>query len=272
MKLAIQNHLVPGASLAEQFQRAAACGFDGVELTAWSQPFNNAPFADHAAAIDAARQASGLPVSSLCSSGQNDLIVADPAERARRVDGLIGSLRYAESLGASGVICLPMRRDYPFPDLSPVATQVSIATQLTIHALRQAVANTPDIRAQILLEPLNRYETPFLRTVGHALEICAAVDSPRVTIMADLFHMSIEEATIPAALASTVKHIGHVHVADSNRLLPGHGHTDFVAAFRVLRASGFNGWFAVECGVPGDPMQTLPDAVRYIRDCWEQAG
>ena len=32
-----------------------------------------------------------------------------------------------------------------------------------------------------------------------------------------------------------------------------------------------DGWFALECGVPGDPLQTLPAAVRFLRDCWERA-
>ena len=272
MKLAVQHHLIPGASLAEQFRRAAEFGFDGVELTAWGAPFSGAgAFSDHAAAIDSARQASGLPVSSLCSMGKDDFVHPDPAERRKRLDGLIAALKYAESLGASGVIGLPLRREIPLPDLSPIGDPAALATQLTVHTLREAVRQTPGQAAKILLEPLNRYETPFLKTLAHAGTLCSAAESPRVCIMADLFHMSIEEASLPAALTANAAQIGHVHVADSNRLLPGHGHTDFVGAFRALRTAGYSGWFALECGVPGDALQTLPAAVRYLRQCWDEA-
>jgi sugar phosphate isomerase/epimerase len=273
MKLAVQHHLVPGTTLSEQFQRAAEFGFDGVELTAWGQPFGGAgTFSDHADAIDAAVRESGLPVSTLCSMGKDDYVHPDPAERSNRLNGLVRALRYADALGASGVIGLPVRREIPLPDLSPVADVHTLVTQLTVHTLREAIRQTPDVRARILLEPLNRYESQYLKTLAHARELCNAADSSRVQIMADLFHMSIEEASIPKALAANAPRIGHVHIADSNRLLPGHGHTDFAAAFRPLREAGYDGWFALECGVPGDPMQTLPEAVRYVRGQWDAAG
>ena len=89
--------------------------------------------------------------------------------------------------------------------------------------------------------------------------------------MADLYHMNIEEANLAASIRDNSTFIGHVHLADSNRLLPGHGHTDFVEPFRALRTSGFEGWCALECSVPGEPTETLPAAVRFIRDAWEQA-
>lgn len=272
MKLAVQHHLVPGATLSEQFQRAAEFGFDGVELTAWGQPFAGfGAFTDHAGAIDDAVRASGLPVSTLCSMGKDDYIYPDRDERERRIDGLAAALLYADTLGASGVIGLPVRREIPLPDLSPVADVHTLVTQLTLHTLREAISRTPDSAARILLEPLNRYESQYLKTLAHANELCAAAGSERVRIMADLFHMSIEEANIPAALTANAARIGHVHVADSNRLLPGHGHTDFTAAFRPLREAGYDGWFALECGVPGDPLETLPAAVRYVRECWDAA-
>ncbi|NOG51667.1 MAG: hypothetical protein HND48_21240 [Chloroflexi bacterium] len=55
-------------------------------------------------AISAAMRVSRLPVSSLCSMAKDDLVHADPAERAGRLDGLVNALRAAETLGAAGVI------------------------------------------------------------------------------------------------------------------------------------------------------------------------
>ena len=56
----------------------------------------------------------------------------------------------------------------------------------------------------------------------------------RLGIVADLFHMALDEPDIPAAILDNAALIGHVHLADSNRRLPGQGVTDFKAAFAAL--------------------------------------
>jgi sugar phosphate isomerase/epimerase len=83
--------------------------------------------------------------------------------------------------------------------------------------------------------------------------------------MADFFHMSIEEADITSSIEATSNHIVHIHLADSNRLLPGHGHTDFKKPFQALKKAGFKTYMALECGVPGDPNKTLPECVRFLK-------
>ena len=45
--------------------------------------------------------------------------------------------------------------------------------------------------------------------------------------MADLFHMSIEEANIPSSLYMVRDRLLHVHIADNTREAAGMGHTDF---------------------------------------------
>ena len=77
--------------------------------------------------------------------------------------------------------------------------------------------------------------------------------------------MAIEEADPIAALRSTGMRLGHVHLADSNRLLPGHGHTDFGAFMRALEEMGFGGAASLECRIPGDPNILLPRCVEFLR-------
>jgi sugar phosphate isomerase/epimerase len=269
MKLAIQHHLVPGNSLIEKFERATAFGFDGIELTSWGLP---RPFAEEHEAIEAAKRASGLSVASLCTMRDDDFVHPDPEERAKRFDKLVALLRFADAIGAAGIIGLPIRQPFVMPDLSPFADTRQVTTELTTRILRNAVAATEGVNAKIFLEPLNRYETKYLNTVGHGAELCQAVGSPRVRIMADLYHMNIEEADLADSLTKAGDLVGHVHLADSNRHLPGHGHTDFVSSLRALHRTGFIGWFALECMVTGDPIETIPNAVRHLRTCWERAG
>ena len=129
-----------------------------------------------------------------------------------------------------------------------------------------------DGEAAVFLEPLNRYEAYYLNTVGKAADLCRAADHTRIQLMADLFHMNIEEADIPNSLRAAAPHLGHVHLADSQRWLPGHGHTDFVSAFRALRETAFDGWLALECmPTPGDPLENMRACVEFLRRCWDRA-
>jgi sugar phosphate isomerase/epimerase len=101
----------------------------------------------------------------------------------------------------------------------------------------------------LLLEPLNRYEDYMLNRLQDAIELCDAVGRSSLKIMGDLFHMNIEEDELGQAIRNASGHLADVHLADSNRLQPGAGHTDFAGAFKALRDIGFNGYMAMECGI-----------------------
>ena len=68
-----------------------------------------------------------------------------------------------------------------------------------------------------LLEPLNRYEGNVVNTIDDAAQIIRSLSTRHVTILADLFHMNIEEEDIPAAIRAGGSLISHVQLADSNR-------------------------------------------------------
>ncbi|MCD6289721.1 MAG: sugar phosphate isomerase/epimerase [Anaerolineae bacterium] len=268
MKLAIQHTMLSGQTLEERFQKAAQYSFAGVELAVGG--FSGSIF-EHLEEIQSAIRNSGLPVSSICTTRADDLITPDPAERAERKANMIRLLQLAEELGATGVVCVPIRPPSRLPDLSPLGSEDDLIEQLLVITLQEIIAETADLDAAIFLEPLNRYETRFLRTLSHAARIGQKVGHRRVRVLADFFHMNIEETDIPAAIQSVSSRIGHVHLADSNRLLPGYGHIDFNAGLRALKQSGFNGWMTLECGIPGNPDKTLPESIARMRDYWKQA-
>ena len=122
-----------------------------------------------------------------------------------------------------------------------------------------------DMGSYVILEPLNRYETHLINRLEQAVEVCEAVNKEFLKIMGDFFHMSIEEPDIASSLEKASDYIIHIHLADSNRLLPGYGHTDFKKPFRVLKKTGYKYFMAMECGVPSDPNETLPKSVKYLR-------
>ncbi len=137
--------------------------------------------------------------------------------------------------------------------------------------MRPLAQEAADLGVCILLEPLIRYESNFPQGLAEATSICDAVGSPGLKILADFFHMNVEEADIAASLTAAARHIRHIHLADSNRQVPGRGHTDFVSGFRALHEMGYDGYGALECRIAEPAGQTLRQTADYIRRCYTRA-
>jgi sugar phosphate isomerase/epimerase len=98
----------------------------------------------------------------------------------------------------------------------------------------------------LLYEPLNRYETNLINTLSDGVQFLTGTAMRNVKLLADLYHMNIEEANIALALRKAGPHIGHVHFADSNRRAAGLGHTDFAPVAAALRDTGYRGYLSAE--------------------------
>ena len=117
--------------------------------------------------------------------------------------------------------------------------------------------------AVLLFEPLNRYEDHMVNTVAQAAELVR--DLPGVRILADTYHMNIEEDDPCAALRAAGDLLGAVHLSDSNRHQPGTGHVPFEAIIATLREIGFDGVLSVECRLRGEPEQAVRECGEFLR-------
>ena len=102
-------------------------------------------------------------------------------------------------------------------------------------------------------------------TSPQAFEVSYEANGLTVTILADLFHMNIEEESIPAAIRAGGSLISHVQLADSNRRPAGHGHTDFRAVAASLAAIGYTGYLSAEALPWPDPDAAARLAMDGIR-------
>ncbi|PRY18555.1 sugar phosphate isomerase/epimerase family protein [Kineococcus rhizosphaerae] len=118
---------------------------------------------------------------------------------------------------------------------------------------------------RVLLEPLNRYESRYLNRVEDNLAILEEVAHPNAGLLPDTFHLSLEESDLGAALRRAGDHVAHVHLGDSNRLLPGHGLLEWEEVFAALRDIGYAGALNLECSTEGDPALSLPPTVARLR-------
>ena len=83
----------------------------------------------------------------------------------------------------------------------------------------------------------------MLHRLDEAVALIEALGSPHVKVMADLFHMSIEEDDLPAALRRCGPQLGHVHLADSQRAHPAPGtRTSLRSSPRSRRSASTATW------------------------------
>lgn len=88
---------------------------------------------------------------------------------------------------------------------------------------------------KLLLEPVNRYETNIINSINDARQVIDKYKLHNVVkILADAFHMNIEEVDMEEALAINADYIDALHCADSNRYAPSMGHTDFATLISKL--------------------------------------
>ncbi|MFG0333785.1 MAG: TIM barrel protein [Maioricimonas sp. JB049] len=98
----------------------------------------------------------------------------------------------------------------------------------------------------LIYEPLNRYETNLCNTMAEGVALLETRDVANVVLLADLFHMNIEEVSIADGLRDGGKHIGHVHFVDSNRRPAGCGHMDYAPIVAALKEIGYEGYASAE--------------------------
>ncbi len=249
---------MPGNSLPERLERLAQWGYEGIEF--WGGGLK-----ERVAEIQDALKNSPLRASTVCAGFRGCLLDVNRSERELALQDIRDLLFIAGDIGAVGLIVVPIFGGARIPDLSPLAPPVQLELDLLALLLEDLAKTAEKAGSLILLEPLNRYETHLLRRLDDAVAVCEKLAHPNIKLMADFFHMSIEEADIPDAIRRAGHWIAHVHLADSNRLLPGQGHTDFASGFHALREIGYTGYMALECGIAGDPLEALPRSASYLR-------
>lgn len=266
MKLAVQLRLLPGKSVADKQKWAADHGVAGIELNA-----RDCLPEDHAQVLQDFAD-SPVGACTICGNLSFDFLDPDPGKRRASIEQSKQILALCGKLGAVGQIVPPIFGPPRINDLSPVKDAVTLEKELLVAQCKELGDAAADNNCYFLLEPLNRYEQHLLRRQADGVEIIERAGHPNVALIADLFHMHIEETDTPAAIRAAGKHVKHVHLADNTRLEPGSGDIDFVASFKALVEIGFEGYMAYECGLSGDDKAAaLAKSLDYLRECIQKA-
>ncbi|MGV8090583.1 MAG: sugar phosphate isomerase/epimerase family protein [Mangrovibacterium sp.] len=120
----------------------------------------------------------------------------------------------------------------------------------------------------VVVEPLNTKECNFINSVAEGGEIVKAVDHPNIRLLADLYHMKMDDEG-PENILRYGKLLSHVHIAEKEgRSAPGTHGEDFTAYFEALKQVNYKGAISVECKWQ-DLEKQAPVAYRTIIEQWD---
>ena len=143
-----------------------------------------------------------------------------------------------------------------------------VGIENSIRCLAECAPIAESEGVTILVEVLNSKPGGHVDYIGdrmdYALKIIRAVDSPRVKILYDIYHMQIMEGDIIRTLTDASPWIGHYHTGG----VPGRAEIDdsqelnYPPIVQAIADTGFEGFMAHEF-IPrsGDPLRSLREAV-----------
>jgi len=247
MKSAVTISLVPEArggpfvfwdDLPAACRKAKQLGFDAIEL------FPPSPDAVDSAELRGLLDDNGLSLAAVGTGAgwvkhKLSFTAPDEATRDKALDFVKRMIEFAAPFGAPVIIGSMQGR---FAD----TITRPIALRYLGNALFKLDQHAGDFETSVLYEPLNRYETNLVNTLADGVALLGGLSVQNVKLLADLYHMNIEEVNLAESLLAAGDFVGHIHFADSNRRAAGMGHTDFTPVVKALREIRYEGYLSAE--------------------------
>ena len=265
MRSAVTISLVPQArggpfvfwdDLPGSIRAAAELGFDAVEVFAPGPDAIDATLlhkllADHNLKLAAVGTGAGWVIHKL------QLCDPDAARRAKAQEFIRSIIDLGGPFGASAIVGSMQGR---WSDEAPKETAFSWLAD----ALTELGEYAEQYDVPLIYEPLNRYETNLVNTLASGIALLNRMVG-NVLLLADLFHMNIEETDIAAAIRLAGHSIGHVHFVDSNRRPAGNGHLNYAPIIAALREIGYQGYLSAEALPWPDSSLAAEQTIRAYR-------
>ena len=137
-----------------------------------------------------------------------------------------------------------------------------------LDGLKATVEMAESFGVNLLLEPLNtRYDHPgyWLASSDQAAELCREVDSSRLKVLFDCYHMQIMEGDLWTHIERNLDVIGHFHAAGvPGRHEPQTGEVNYPYLLTRLRQNGYTGVFGLEYAPSCEPSHSVRTTLDYL--------
>jgi hydroxypyruvate isomerase len=232
-----------------------------------------------------------IPLDQLCAYSAEigckaiDLLKADEWDMPAKY-GLVCAMGYAEG----GTIKSAMNRvenhaaiEENFRKYIPLAAKAGVVSVITFSGNREGMSDAEgakntiiglnrvkkigeDHGVNICIELLNSKVDHHDYMCDHSawgLEVVKAVNSPRVKLLYDIYHMQIMEGDLIATIQKNIEWMGHFHTGGvpGRHELDGTQEVQWDGVMRGIAATNFKGYVAHEFVPTRDPLTSLRQAV-----------
>jgi len=244
-------------SLEQRIETVARCGYRAFEIWGWSE--------QTVQTIVSAKERHGLTLASMCT---RMVSLVDPAQRGAYIAGLRESIAAAHTLGCRFLITQTGN------ELSGVPRERQ--RQTMIEGLEMCAPYLEEEGVTLIVEPLNtkvNHPGHYLVHAAEAFEVAAAVDSPNVKVVYDIYHQQISEGDLIPTIRAGIGHIAYFHAADHpGRNEPGTGEIHYPNVLEAIRQTGYTGYVGLEYFPLGDPEASLLAVKRELCARFETAN
>lgn len=239
-RLSICEWIFGGRPLDQIAKLIRGAGYDAIELTGEPEREDRSQLAEMLCGLDV----SGI--TSVAMWPTRDLAHEERSARRGAIAYLKQCVDLAAEVGAPVVGFVPTS-----VGRTEVLTSYGKEWRLAVEGVRELALYAGERSVQIAIEAVNRYETCLVNRVEQALALAEESGVEGVGVIADVFHMQIEEVDPVEAVRTAGSRLLALHLADSTRLGLGHGSLDVGPAIEAARAAGCVGPLVLELTAPG---------------------
>ncbi len=226
----------------ERFMAAKKAGFDAVEFWSWTDKDLDE--------IKRLAEEAGVVISGF--NGDADYSLVDPTHKEKYLEYLRGSLEAAKKIGALSVTIhsnalgdggVVVNHYDELSDTVKLCSMYDMLRDVAVMAEETGIACN--------LEGLNittDHVGNFLKSTKMAAEMIRVLNSPKVKILYDVYHMQLnDEGSIMDIISEYMDTMGHIHIADvPGRHEPGTGEINYKNVILHLEKLGYEGYVGCE--------------------------
>lgn len=225
----------------DRFDAAKKDGFDAVEFWSWTDK--------DLGEVRKAAESAGIAICGF--NGDADLSLIDPAHNKDYLEFLKRSIEAAHKVGSTGLTIHSNGLGdggLVIHDYRELCDTVKTCNMFDMLRRCAELAEAEDINLNLEgLNIISDHVGNYLVHTEMAAEMCRLIDSPRLKILYDVYHMQLNEGNLCNNIAKYADVIGHVHVADCpGRHEPGTGEIHYPRIYRALEEAGYDRYVGYE--------------------------
>lgn len=243
--------------MKDAFSKLRMFGYDGAELMVLDP--------DHfdRKQVERFSREYGIEIPVVCTGevyGQARLSFMDPDESIRNeaIRRTKKIIDFASSFGAQvNIGRLRGRLFSDVPQEQSFGWMYTAFEDVTDYAAARGVS--------MIIEPVAQIYCNNVNSTQDGIEVVRRVGRGNFRLMADLFHMNLEDKSMEESFREATSYLTHIHVCDSNRLAPGRGNFDFKRIIEIIKKIGYKGYISAEVFQLPAQDTALEETIKHLK-------